>query len=95
MFIGEAIERKTMKSPISYIVKRPLSIWLVVVRINVFLSYSYTLHVCRIFNMYCKRFTGRRWLGSMDKTMIGEKHLSSTLKLCILLQEKPMDDIYL
>jgi hypothetical protein len=45
MFIDEGIERKTVKSPIGYVVKRPLSIWLVVVRINVFLPYSYTLHV--------------------------------------------------
>jgi hypothetical protein len=46
MFIGEGIERKTVKSPMSYVVKRPLSVWLVVVRINVFLPYSYKLHVC-------------------------------------------------
>jgi hypothetical protein len=32
--------------PMSYVVKRLLSIWLVVVRINVFLPYSYKLHVC-------------------------------------------------
>jgi hypothetical protein len=46
MFIGEGIERKTVKSLMSYVVKRPLSVWLVVVRINVFLPYSYKLHVC-------------------------------------------------
>jgi hypothetical protein len=37
---------KTVKSPMSYVVKRLLRVWLVVVRINVFLPYSYTLHVC-------------------------------------------------
>jgi hypothetical protein len=46
MFIGEGIERKTVKSPMSCVVKRPLSVWLVVIRINVFLPYSYKLHVC-------------------------------------------------
>jgi hypothetical protein len=46
MVIGEGIERKIVKSPMSYVVKRPLTVWLVVVRINVFLPYSYTLHVC-------------------------------------------------
>jgi hypothetical protein len=46
MFIGEGIERKTLKSPMNYVVKRTLSVWLVCVRINVFLPYSYTLHVC-------------------------------------------------
>jgi hypothetical protein len=46
MFIGDGIERKTGKSSLSYVVKRPLSVWLVVVRINVFLSYRYKLHVC-------------------------------------------------
>jgi hypothetical protein len=46
MFIGEDIERKTVKSPMSCVVKRPLSVWLVVVMINVFLPYSYKLHVC-------------------------------------------------
>jgi hypothetical protein len=45
MFIGESIEQKTVKSPMSCVVKRPLSVWLVVM-INVFLSYSYKLHVC-------------------------------------------------
>jgi hypothetical protein len=34
---------------------------------------------------------GRRWLGSMVKTMIGEERLPSMLKLCIQLEEKPMD----
>jgi hypothetical protein len=33
MFIGEGIERKTVKSPMSCVVKRPLSVWLVVVSI--------------------------------------------------------------
>jgi hypothetical protein len=46
MFIREGIERKTMKSPMSCAVKRPLSVSLVVVRINVFLPYRYKLHVC-------------------------------------------------
>jgi hypothetical protein len=46
MFIGEGIERKTVKFTMSYVVKRSLSVWLVVIRINVFLSYRYTLHVC-------------------------------------------------
>jgi hypothetical protein len=46
MFIDEGIERKTVKSTTSYVVKRPLSVWLVVVKINVFLLYSYKLHVC-------------------------------------------------
>jgi hypothetical protein len=46
MFIGEGIERKIVKSPMSYVVKRSLSAWLVVVKINVFLPYSYKLHVC-------------------------------------------------
>jgi hypothetical protein len=91
MFIGEGTERKTVKSPMSYVVKWPLSIWLVVVRINVFLPYSYTLHVCSTFILYCRRLTGRRWLGSTEKTMIGEERLPSTLKLCILLEERPMD----
>jgi hypothetical protein len=30
----------------SYDVKRPLSVWLAVIRINVFLPYSYKLHLC-------------------------------------------------
>jgi hypothetical protein len=46
MFIGEGIERKTVKSPMSYVVKRSLSVWLVVVTINVLLPYSYKLNVC-------------------------------------------------
>jgi hypothetical protein len=46
MFIGEGIERKTVKSPMSCVVKRSLTVWLVVVMINVFLPYSYKLHVC-------------------------------------------------
>jgi hypothetical protein len=46
MFIGEGTERKTVKSPMSYAVIRTLSVWLIVVRINVLLPYSYTLHVC-------------------------------------------------
>jgi hypothetical protein len=46
MFIRESIERKTVKSPMSYVVKRLLSVWLVVVRINVLLPYNYKLHVC-------------------------------------------------
>jgi hypothetical protein len=46
MFIGEGIELKTVKSLMSCVVKRSLSIWLVIVRINVFLPYSYKLHVC-------------------------------------------------
>jgi hypothetical protein len=46
MFIGECIERKIVKSPMSYVVKRAFSVWLVVVTINVFLPYSYKLHVC-------------------------------------------------
>jgi hypothetical protein len=36
MFIGEGIERKTVKSPTSCVVKRSFSVWLVVVRINFF-----------------------------------------------------------
>jgi hypothetical protein len=32
-----------------------------------------------------------RWLGSMVKTMFGEERLPSTLKLCILFEERPMD----
>jgi hypothetical protein len=46
MFIVEGIKRKIVKSPMSYVVKRLLSVWLVVVRINVFLPYSYKLYVC-------------------------------------------------
>jgi uncharacterized membrane-anchored protein len=46
MFIGDGIERKTVKYPMSYVVKGSLSVWLVVVRINVFLPYNYKLHVC-------------------------------------------------
>jgi hypothetical protein len=46
MFIDEGMERKIVKSLMSYAIKLPLSVWLVVVRINVFLPYSYTLHVC-------------------------------------------------
>jgi hypothetical protein len=46
MFIGKGIERKTVKSLMSYVVRQSLSVWLVVVRINVFLPYSYILHVC-------------------------------------------------
>jgi hypothetical protein len=95
MFIGEGIERKTVKSPMSYVVKWPLSVWLVVVRINVFLPYSYKLHVCSTFILYCRRHTGRRWLGSMEKTTISEERLPSTQKLCILLEERRMDDINL
>jgi hypothetical protein len=95
MFIGEGIERKIVKSPMSYVVKRPLSVWIVVVRINVFLPYSYKLHVCLTFILYCRRHTGRRWLGSMEKTTIGEERLPSTLKLCILLEERRMDGINL
>jgi hypothetical protein len=45
--------------------------------------------------LYCRRLTSSRWLGSMEKTMIGEKHLPSMLKLCILLEERPMDGINL
>jgi hypothetical protein len=37
----------------------------------------------------------RRWLGSIQKTMIGEERLPSTLKLCILLEERPMDSMIL
>jgi hypothetical protein len=48
MFIGEGIERKTVKSPMRYVVKRQLSVWLIVVRINVFLPYSYKLHVLNL-----------------------------------------------
>jgi hypothetical protein len=73
----------------SYAVKRPPSVWLVVIRTNVFLPYSYTLHVCRTFILYCRRLMGRRWLGSMEKTMIGEECLPSTLELCILLRKGP------
>jgi hypothetical protein len=80
---------KTMKSLMSYAVKRPPSVWLVVIRTNVFLPYNYTLHVCRTFILYWRRLTGRRWLGSMKKTMIGEECLPSTLKLCILLRKGP------
>jgi hypothetical protein len=43
MFIGEGIEGKILKTPKSYVVRQVLSVWLVVVRINVFLPYSYTL----------------------------------------------------
>jgi hypothetical protein len=43
MFIGEGIQQKTEKSLMSYVVKQPLSVWLVVVTINVFLPYSYTI----------------------------------------------------
>jgi hypothetical protein len=45
MFIGEGIEGKAVNTPKSYVIRRLLSVWLVVVRINVFLPYSYTLHV--------------------------------------------------
>jgi hypothetical protein len=38
---------------------------------------------------------GKRWLGSMEKTMISTERLPSTLKLCILLEEWPMDDMNL
>jgi hypothetical protein len=38
---------------------------------------------------------GRRWLGSMEKTMIGDKHLPLTLKFCILLEERPIDGMNL
>jgi hypothetical protein len=38
---------------------------------------------------------GRRWLGSMEKTTIGEERLPSTLKLCILLEERRMNGINL
>jgi hypothetical protein len=38
---------------------------------------------------------GRRWLESMEMTMIGVERLPSTLKLCILLEESPMDSINL
>jgi hypothetical protein len=79
----------------SYVVKRPLSVLLVVLRINVFLPYSYKLHVCWTFILYCRRLTGRISLRSMDKTIISEERLPSTLKLCILLEERPMDSINL
>jgi hypothetical protein len=36
---------------------------------------------------------GKRWLGSMEKTMIGEVRLPLTLKLCILLEERHMYDM--
>jgi hypothetical protein len=36
---------------------------------------------------------GRRWLESMVKTIIGEEHLPLMLKLCILLEERPTDDM--
>jgi hypothetical protein len=45
--------------------------------------------------LYCRRLMGRRWLGSIQKTMIGEERLPSTLKLCILLEERPMDSMIL
>jgi hypothetical protein len=38
---------------------------------------------------------GRRWLGSMVKTMISEERLPLTLKLCILLEESLMDSMNL
>jgi hypothetical protein len=38
---------------------------------------------------------GRRWLGSMEKSKIGEEHLPSMLKLYILLEEGPMDGMNL
>jgi hypothetical protein len=95
MFIRESIERKTVKSPMSYVVKRLLSVWLVVVRINVLLPYNYKLHVCWTFILYCRGLTGRRWLENVEKTTIGEERLPSTLKLCILLEERRMDDINL
>jgi hypothetical protein len=88
-------ERKIVKSPMSYVVKQPLSIRLVVVRINIFLPYSYTLYVCWTFILYCMRLTDRRWLGSIEKTMISEECLPSMLKLCVLLVERPMDDMNL
>jgi hypothetical protein len=35
-----------VKSPMSHVVKQSLSVRLVVVRINIFWPYSYTLYVC-------------------------------------------------
>jgi hypothetical protein len=37
-----------------------------------------------------RRLTDKRWLVSLEKTIIGEEHLPSTLKLCILLEERLM-----
>jgi hypothetical protein len=51
MFICEGIERKTVKSPMIYVVKRPLSVWLVVVRINV--SYHIAIHYMCVEPLYC------------------------------------------
>jgi hypothetical protein len=36
-----------------------------------------------------------RWLGSIEKTTIGEERLPSKLKLCILLEERRIDSINL
>jgi hypothetical protein len=38
---------------------------------------------------------GKRWLGSMEKTMIGEERLPLMQKLCILLEERHMDGMNL
>jgi hypothetical protein len=36
-----------------------------------------------------------RCLESTEKTTIGEERLSATLKLCVLLEERPIDDMNL
>jgi hypothetical protein len=44
MFIGEGMGG-TVKTLMSYTVRLSLSVWLVVIKINVILSYGYTLYM--------------------------------------------------
>jgi hypothetical protein len=55
MSICEGIEAKIVKTLKSYTVRRPLSVCLVVVKINVFFSYNNTLYVRRTFIFHCRR----------------------------------------
>jgi hypothetical protein len=45
MFLDKGIEGITVKTLKSYAVKRALSVWLVVVSVNVFLPHRYTINV--------------------------------------------------
>jgi hypothetical protein len=50
--------------------------------------------VLNLHNVLQKTY-GQEMVGSMEKTMIGEERLPSTLKLCILLEERSMDGMNL
>jgi hypothetical protein len=50
--------------------------------------------VLNLHNVLQKTY-GQEMVGSMEKTMIGKERLPSTLKLCILLEERSMDGMNL